>query len=183
MPTADPTINENPFEAIRRALWRKIDDSGSGGGAELLHQWATSHNPQKGLTAFRVDDADTGGFPTQIRSGESPALYIGCRDSQRYVFGPTRTLTFPEQYEISGVVASRDSQDTTRFLWLVLRALWWDYPRLLDANGQPLAGTKSVEHSSVMRSPPKKEDGNLFWRWSIFSTVTFCADLQGLQIR
>ena len=177
----DPTMTENPFWAIRNALWRKIDDSGVGGGGELLRQWAFDHNPGQGLTPFRVDDSTTGGFPSEIRSGESPALYIGSRSSQRYDFAPGRFVDFPEQFEVVGIVASRSAEDVDRFLWLVLRALWWDYPRLLDSSGTPLPGIKSYTLFSVNREV--KGTDEIFWKFSIIVEVKFCVDLRDWTVK
>lgn len=177
MPTAMTT---NPFYEIRKALWRKIDDSGGGGGAELLHTWAATHNPAQGLTTFRLDDAEDGGFPTEIRSGESPSLYIGSRPSQKYSFAPGRYFELPEQFEVVGLVASRSSADADRFLWLVLGALLWDYPRLLGDDNLPLPGIKSFTIVGVTREIPATDE--LFFKFTILVEVKFCVDLRTWSI-
>ncbi len=176
-----PSMTDNPFWAIKQALWRKIDDSGPGGGAELLRQWALDHNPAQGLTAFRDDDSETGGFPVDLRSGESPALYIGSRASQQYDFAPGRFIDFPELFEVVGVVASRSGEHVDQFLWLVLRALWWDYPRLLDAEGIPLPGIKAFTLFNVSREN-KEVEGSLFRKFTLQVEVKFCVSLQTWEV-
>lgn len=176
-----PTMTENPYQAIHDALWRKLKDFGPGGGAELLAQWADLQNPSKrsdggndgdGLTRFELSDSEDGGFPTSIVSAESPALYVGSVDSQQYTFAPGRSVEFPELFEIVGCVTSRSVEPAHRFLWLVQRALWWDFPRLIGDNAQPLPGIKSYHLFSVTRKPVKQAD--LFWKFTITVEVTFC---------
>jgi hypothetical protein len=159
-------MTTNPFYEIRKALWRKIDDSGAGGGAELLHSWAATHNPAQGLTTFRLDDAEDGGFPTEIRSGESPSLYIGSRPSQKYSFAPGRYFELPEQFEVVG---------------LVLGALLWDYPRLLGDDNLPLPGIKSFTIVGVTREIPATDE--LFFKFTILVEVKFCVDLRTWSIQ
>lgn len=179
MPTPMTT---NPFYEIKQALWRKIDDSGSGGGAELLHAWALDQNPQAGLTTFRVLDAEDGGYPDQIRSQESPSLYIGSKPSQRYSFAPGRYLELPELFEVVGVVASRSSEPADRFLWLVLGALLTDFPRLIGGDNLPLPGVKSYNIISSDRST-LGDASETFWKFTITIQVNFCVDLRTWSIQ
>ncbi len=184
-----PTMTENPYQAIHDSLWRKLKDFASGGGAELLATWADEENPSKraaggnvgdGLTRFELSDSEDGGFPTSLVSAESPALYVGSLDSQEYVFAPGRSIDFPEQFEVVGCIASRSCEPAHRFLWLVLRALWWGWPRLIGDNDQPLPGIKSYTVFRVTRKPLKLS--NLFWRFNIQVEVNFCVRLADWQI-
>lgn len=185
-----PTMTENPFQAIHDAIWRKLKDFSPGGGAELLADWADLQNPEKaaiggtagsGLTLFELDDSEDGGFPSAISSAESPALYVGGRPSQKYDFSPGRYIDFPEKFEVVGCVSSRSIEPAGRFLWLVLRALWWDYPRLLDDSSNPLPGIKAFTIFEVNRKPIKTTD--LFWKFEIGIEVLFCVSLQDWTVQ
>lgn len=172
-----PTMFENPFAAIQDALWRKIDDSGTGGGAELLHTWAHTVNSGQGLTCFRVDDSPNGGYPSNVNTTESPALYISRAPAQQYGFRPSRIFDFPEQYEVFGTLATRLIADRDKFYWLVLRTLLNDYPRLLGADNQPLANLSKFLITGSRLDDPKEKDGNLWWRFTIQISVMFQMDI------
>lgn len=172
-------LPDSPFAEVLDAIWRKIDDNP--GGAAPLHTWADAHNPGVGLTTFRVDDSEGAGFPRSINSTESPALHIGNAPSQEYGWDVTRTVDLPEQYVLTGVVASRDQRDREKFLWLVLRALWYDYMRLLDSGGQPLA---YIKRWNVVGSNRGVQIGRAelpFWKFAVRVNVHMCFDLSNIQ--
>lgn len=175
------SLPSNPFAEVLDALWRKIDDQA--GGAALLHAWANTHNPGVGLTSFRVDDTEGGGYPAGINSTESPALHIGNAPSQQYGWAVTRTLDLPEQYQITGVVASRDQRDREEFLWLVLRALWYDYPRLLDSGSTALTYIKRWQVMQAVRSVQVIDGSDTpFWKFRIDVQVHMCFDLTNIMV-
>ncbi len=159
------SLPDSPFAEVLDALWRRIDDST--GGANLLHQWANSENPGTGLTTFRVDDTEGAGFPRSINSTESPAIHIGNAPSQKYGWAVTRTIELPEQFIITGVVTSRDQRTREKFLWLVLRALWFDYPCLHDSNGIPLGYIKKWYVGSANRGVQISKNNLPFWKFAI----------------